>query len=262
MKRTCFFFGVMIMLFTGCKSSENISSFSVNYGKLSPEQIKGKQMAIVEPDNYNHLGIILLKKTGAKIIGYVSLGEVNPNRWYYSSLEERGFLGKNKNWGSYYINLKDSVTREILLNRVIGNIVKKGVDGLFLDTVDDVAPYTNRAYLQPYMAELIKDIHQRFPGMMIIQNAGLFLLNKTRPYIYGDLIEDVASAYNFSDKSYQLSEKQSYNDKVQTILTYKNKYHLPFFIVDYANNPQLKKELTSRLDTLNIPFFIGNIGLN
>ncbi len=133
---------------------------------------------------------------------------------------------------------------------------------MFLDTVDDVAPYTDRGYLQPYMAELIKDIHQRFPGMMIIQNAGLFLLNKTRPFIYGDLIEDVASAYNFNDKSYQLSSKKSYSDKVQAIMTYKNKYHLPFFIVDYANNSQLKKEITSRLDSLNIPFFIGNIGLN
>ncbi len=262
MTRICFFFGILIMLFTGCKTMEKINSFSINYGKLNPSQIDGKQMVIVEPDNYNHVEIMSLKKTGAKIIGYVSLGEVNPNRWYYSSLQERGFLGENKNWGSYYINLKDSVSREILLNRVVANIVKKGVDGLFLDTVDDVAPYTDKAYLQPYMVELIKDIHQRFPGMVIIQNAGLFLLSKTRPYIYGDLIEDVASAYNFSDKSYQLSAQKSYSDKVQTIMTYKNKYHLPFFIVDYANNSQLKKEVTLRLDTLNIPFFIGNIGLN
>lgn len=254
--------GLLTVLFIGCKGSEKITSFSVNYGKLNSAQIDGKQMVIIEPDNYNHMELMSLKKSGAKIIGYVSLGEVNPNRWYFSLLKERGFLGENKNWGSYYINLKDSLSRNILLNRVVANIVKKGVDGLFFDTVDDVAPYTDRGYLQPYMAELIKDIHQRFPGMLIIQNAGLFLLDKTRPYIHGDLIEDVASAYSFSDKSYHLSSSKSYSDRVQTILTYKNKYHLPFFIVDYANNPQLKKEISSRLDTLNIPFFIGNISLN
>lgn len=255
-------FGLLILIFSGCKSSEKITSFMVNYSKVVPGQIGNKQMAILEPDQYTHMDIMSLKSTGTKLIGYVSLGEVNKNRWYYAMLKERGFLGENKNWGSYYINLKDSASRDILLNKVITNVVKKGFDGLFLDTIDDVAPYTDRGYLQPYMVELIRDIHTRYPGLIIIQNAGLFLLDKTHSYIDGDLIEDVASSYQFSDKSYQLSSSSSFKDKVQNIMTYKKKYHLPFFIVDYANNQQLKNKITARLDTLDIPFFIGNISLN
>lgn len=237
-------------------------TFTVNYGKVKPDQITEQQMLILEPDNYNHIELVNLKKTGAKLIGYVSLGEVNPERWYYPLLKDRGFLGKNKNWNSYYINLADSVSRDILIDKVIPDIIKKGFDGLFLDTIDDVAPYTGHGNLQPYMVQLIKEIHKRYPKKKIIQNAGLFLLDKTRPYIDGVLIEDVATRYQFKNKEYILTPETEYHTRVDTIQSYKTRYHIPFYIVDYSDNPFLKKEITSRLDTLDIPFYIGNINLN
>lgn len=248
-------------LLIGCKSTKTLQSFVVNYGTVNPKEIAKKDMAILEPDNYTHNQILNLKKTGVKIIGYVSLGEVNPDRWYYPLLKKRGLLGKNKNWNSYYINLKDSISRNIILNKVIPNIIYKGFDGLFLDTVDDVSPYTKRSSLQKYMAGLIKSIRSRYPKIIIIQNDGLFLLNKTYKEINGVLIEDVASKYNFKNKSYSLSSVKWYKKKVDSIRKYGNKYQMHFYIVDYANTKKLYNKIAQRLDTLKFPFYISKINL-
>lgn len=245
----------------GDNNTGELTNFVVNYGTVEPQDISNKQIAILESGNYNHMQVLSLKRTGVKIVGYVSLGEVGTSRWYFPLLKDRGFLGKNENWNSYYINLRDSVSRNILLNEVIPNIIDKGFDGLFLDTIDDVAPYTERADLQPYMADLIVKIRQKYPNIYIMQNAGLFLLDKTHNDINGVLVEDVASYYNFSDKKYGLSSEDDYIDKINTIIEYRKKYNLPFYIVDYANTMILYKKITQRLDTLNIPYYINDINL-
>jgi len=245
-----------------CQSTKEFQTFEVNYGVVKPADVKNNQMVILEPENYTHLQVLSLRNTGAKIIGYVSLGEVNPDRWYFPLLKEHGFLGKNKNWDSYYINLKDTTSQNLILNKVIPNIIEKGFNGLFFDTVDDVAPYTSRSDLQPYMVHLIKEVRKRYPQITIIQNDGLFLLDRTHKYIDGVLVEDVATKYNFKNKTYNLASKKWYMDKVDSIEKYQDKYHIPFYIIDYAVSKKLIRKVKERLDTLNTPFFISNIDLN
>lgn len=262
---------LLLLILTGCMGSTaelrnppKLEPFAVSYEKLNRLSTLGHKyrLLVVEPDHYSKIEVDSLNTPSNKLLAYITLGEVNPQRWYYPLLEERGFLGINKNWDSPYINLADTVSQNILLKKVLPNIMVKGFDGLFLDTVDDVAPYTERAHLQPQMVEIIKTIRQNYPEAFIVQNAGLFLLDKTSSFIDAVLVEDVATSYNFENMSYNLKEAGEYRDKVDTIRQKATVHNLPFLIVDFAINKSLRSKTISRLDTLPHPYFIGSIQLN
>ena len=262
---------VMSFTFNDCtgsgsiqKEKSSLEPFAVSYEYIRNLKDAAEQynLLIIEPENYSRSEIQLANDQSTKIIAYVTLGEVDRNRWYYPLLEERGFLGVNENWDSPYLNLADSTTRSIMLDQVVPNIMSKGFDGLFLDTVDDVAPYTERAHLQPHMLDIITKIRKSYPDALIIQNAGLFLLDKTHDLINGVLIEDVATSYNFDRKSYNLKSTDAYKEKAGSILKLKKKYKLPFLVVDFSDNKHLTNLTIKRLDSLSLPYFISSIELN
>lgn len=241
---------------------EILSPFAVSYEKITPAEARNYDLIIVEPNHYNKSEITALKSTGTNVLAYVSLGEVNPGRWYFPILAERGFLGKNENWDSYYINLADSVTYKFFFTDVFSELTFKGFDGFFLDTIDAVAPYTSRSHLQPHMERMITELDARYPEHFIVQNAGLFLLDKTADVVDAVLIEDVATHYDFKTDSYSLKEEEKYRQKVSIIKKISNTKALPFLIVDFATSISVRQQAVQRLDTLAFPYFINTIKLN
>ena len=238
------------------------SPFGVCYSKVTPGQVKNYKMVIIEPDFYSKAEISALKATGTTIIAYITLGEVDSNRWYFPLLEERGFLGINTNWNSSFLNLEDEATRNIILEKALPEIMIKGVDGIFLDTIDAVSPYTEKSHLSPYMLSLIQGIRERYPTKFIIQNAGLFLLEQTKNIIDAVVIEDIASGYDFVNKEYFIKDNDAYTRRIDLVKENSNKHNIPFFIIDFAESDLAINEIKSRLDSLGFPYFISNIELS
>ena len=112
------------------------------------------------------------------------------------------------------------------------------------------------------MARLINQIHTEYPDHIIIQNAGLFLLNKTAPAISAVLIEDVATHYDFQANLYTLKEKPEFEKKAAQIKKLSENSEIPFLILDFAKDDILRTEAKKRLDTLAFPYFISSIELN
>ncbi len=259
---------MMVALLTQCSGAKKVfkihdyTPFGVCYAKVTPDQVKNYQMVIVEPDFYTKEEFAALKLTGTKIIAYSTLGEVDGNRWYYPMLEKEGFLGINENWNSAFINLEKNQVRELILNKVLPEIMQKGADGLFLDTIDAVSPETERGYLKPYMVQLIREIRARYPDKIIIQNAGLFLLDQTKEVIDAFLTEDLASNYDFDKKEYNLRPAGELNERLSVLNEYAQESERPYFIIDFADTDANRKQLRSQLDTLGRPYFISNIELS
>lgn len=239
----------------------NSTPFGVCYAKVTPQQVSGYEMVVIEPDFFSKPEMDALKATGTKIIAYTTLGEIDPNRWYFPMMEARGFIGINQNWGSSYVDLSDSVNRSIILDKVIPEIIVKGVDGIFLDTIDAVAPYTERSNLEPYMVELIKEIRIRYPELIIIQNAGLFLLDETNSFVDAVLVESIASGYDFENQEYLIRDLAAFNSRLEMLQNVADEYDLPVFVIDFSNSNEGISEIKQRLDSLGYPYFISNINL-
>jgi uncharacterized protein (TIGR01370 family) len=243
---------------------QKISPFGIDYSKINLKKTSGYKLIIAEPSvyNYDKAKVEALKANGATVLSYLSVGEVGTYRYYFDDMKKCGFLGENENFNSHFINLADSSCYNLFFTTIIPKIMKAGFDGLFLDTVDDVAPYTARNNLQPDMVRLIKQIQTNYPKAVIIQNDGLFLLDKTAKTVNAVLKEDIATLYNFDTKSYALRSKKSYKSDVQNINHLAQKYHIPFLLVDYAVSDSLRSLAEARLDTLAYPYFITDIGLD
>jgi uncharacterized protein (TIGR01370 family) len=254
----------LFIAITTCKNTGNTMKFGIDYGKATPAEVTGYDLLILEPYNYSRQEVRALQNTQTKLIGYVSLGEVGTFRWYYPLLKDNGLtLAKNPNWNSYIIDLEDSLTTEVLLDKVIPEIIAKGFDGLFLDTVDNVAPGAGYSHMQDDMVGLIKEIRRRYPNIYIIQNRGMFLLDKTHQYISALLIEDVATMYDFDNKNYGLVEDHVYKKRVGNIAKYQNLMESDnILLVDYAKTNELQQEVKKRLDTLGLSYFISSIELD
>lgn len=241
---------------------EDINPFGVIYSKVFPHEVQGYKALILESQLYTSDEVQLIKEKEVNAFAYLSLGEVNESRWYFDELQEIGFLGQNEFWGSYFIDLKNERVKNLYIEEVIPRILEKGFDGLFLDTIDAVAPYTPRSEYKTDMVKLINEIRDQFPDIVMIQNGGDFLLSEVENSIDGYAKEDIASAYDFNTSSYNLEEEGPYNVSVASIRAIQENFKLPILIIDFADSDSLATQITQRLDTTGFNYFISTIELN
>lgn len=257
---------IVYLLTVNCISSSNklsegsiSGSFGVVYSDINPSMVSGYDLLIVEPYFYSKQDINEFHSRGIKVVAYLSLGEVNESRSYFNDFKKIGLIGKNENHGSYYINLSENRIKEKFIDEIVPELLSYGYDGLFLDTIDAVAPYTLRRTMQQDMVDLISGIRSRNPDKLLIQNAGLFLLDKTSIYIDAVAVESVASDYDFKKNEYQIKPVKEYEEKLHLIDSLQNSYGIPFLIIDFAKNYETTVQVKSRLENSGFPFFISNI---
>lgn len=138
---------ITVLMIAACSSDNRPIQFGIDYNKITAPELKGYDLVVLEQDRYTEHELHELTQSDTRILGYFSMSEVHLSRAYFQELKKIGFLGKNENWNSYYLNLEDSTVRSIMLDGVLPNVMKNGLDGLLLDTIDGVAPYTERNQL-------------------------------------------------------------------------------------------------------------------
>lgn len=114
------------------------------------------------------------------------------------------------------------------MNQIVPQLLSLGYDGLFLDTIDAVAPYTIRRDMEEDMVELIQGIRKNNPDKVLIQNAGFFLLDQTSEYVNAVAIEGVASGYDFKENEYLLKSEKEFEERLNFIGSMYGNYGIPF----------------------------------
>ncbi|MFB7156485.1 endo alpha-1,4 polygalactosaminidase [Lysinibacillus sp. NPDC056232] len=160
----------------------------------------GKEMAkvdlvIVEPIEMQQKYIKQAQKNGTLIYGYINAMEADKwNSEFYSRLKEEDFYkderGEKKyfsEWDSYLMDMTSKHYQELLLEEIQKQIVQKGLDGVFLDTVgniDSYLPEKEQDAQNEAMLAFIKNIKQQYNDLSVAQNWGFqTLADYTAPYI-------------------------------------------------------------------------------
>jgi len=218
-----------------------IENYAVYYGSDKIDELSKFDLVILDPDNYSKDEIEKLKKNGTIVLAYLSLGEVNENRWYFE-YAKKCIIGRNPTWGSYYINISCKTWKSLLLGKIIPKILEKGFDGLFLDTVDVVDNYPQ---FKDDMIDLIKSIRAEYPNIILIQNRGFSVIDETAKYVNGVLFECFTTHYNWSSGKYELwscNDLNWVNEMALKLLKLRDKYDLIILALDYADNEYLKEK--------------------
>lgn len=180
-----------------------------------------------------------LKAQGSIVVGYVSTGEINKADPFFPRVPKELLLEENKDWpGAYRIDLRRRAWQSLLLDAIIPEALARGFDGVFLDTID-VAQYLEgqkgmRGSVDS-AAALIAAIRKRFPGIIIVLNNGLFLLDRAGTSIDAVVVEDVYTSYDFERRTYLMADEAWIAARRAPLQAFQAKYHKPVLSLDYAS---------------------------
>ncbi|QDQ00957.1 endo alpha-1,4 polygalactosaminidase [Lysinibacillus fusiformis] len=159
------------------------------------KEMQKMDLVIVEPIEMQQQYIEAAQEQGALIYGYINAMEADKwNETLYNQLQEDDFYkdeyGKKMyfdEWDSYLMDMTSAHYQDLLLEEIQKQIVDKGLDGVFLDTVgniDSFLPPEEQVKQNQAMLTFIKKIKQHYNGLSVAQNWGFqTLANYTAPYI-------------------------------------------------------------------------------
>jgi len=232
--------------------------------KLSPDI----SLAILDPDNVANPHDIKGKNT--LVVGYLSIGEAEDFRWYWKDIAGKDFvLEPNPDWeGDYYIDPRSSGWRNFVIRKIIPDILAKGYDGLFLDTID-TGEFLEWKDPQKYagskdaMVELIRQIRINYPDIIIISNNGFPILEKIAKYINYALVEDLYTSYDFDKKIYLDQDIEITNQRIKSLKRISYDFNIPILTLDYCEQSNSGKiaEISSKSVVCGFYPYVTDISL-
>ncbi|NPA51591.1 MAG: polysaccharide deacetylase [Aquificae bacterium] len=224
-------------------------------------------IAVLDPDNTDKefLNGIETYNKKAKVLAYLSLGEIEKYRKDFSLVKESWLLGKNKLWDSWIADIRQDGYRQFLINRV-QNIYQKNFDGIFLDTIDSYKLiFEDKQKQKEYekaIVSFIKELKSLFPDKLIAINRGFEIFEEVKDYIDIFVIENLFTRYEHSKGVFrEISPKeQSYLiENLKEISKYKD-----VVVIEYVN-PSDKEQafsLIEKIKSLGFIPYVSNLKLN
>ena len=232
----------------------------VCYGDFYPQKIKNYNYIVIEPSLFSKTDVAILKNQNDFVMAYISLGEVNEGASHFEKIKNET-IGKNENWNSYILDLNAKNTNKTLHYLIDKHLKTKDFDGLFLDNIDNYTKYGPTPEKKEKLVYFLDSIKNKYPDKLLIQNAGLLILEDTHKFIDVVAIESIATNYDFKNNKYQLRNLKEFEKLIAEIETKQAQYNIPFFLIEYANNKKLKDQISERLKNRNVSYFISEIDL-
>ncbi len=234
-----------ILLFVGFSHPEDLPEYvGIFYSKPPPEEaLYLYDWLVVDPQVFCMKGLrekFYLKKR-ARLIAYLSIGEMGAHDPYYNSIKKEWVIGQNKVWKSIVLDLRKEGYRKTLLNRIIPSIIKKGYEGIMLDTLDSYQISIKNSKWKEYESievEFIKKIRQRYPHIIIIVNRPFRIIDQIKDHVDAFLAESLF--YGLDSNLNYVKMKQGHTKILLKKLNHVKSLGLPIIVVDYVDPEERK----------------------
>ncbi len=246
---------VLISFAFGSDMIEKVGKYAICYSKITPEQVKGFELLILEPDLYSEDEILELKKMGITPIAYLNIAEFESYRGY--SIPDSLILGKNPNWENhFYVDITSQVWQDLIFNDVIPKIILKNFDGFFLDMIDIVQIFP---HFKDKVIDMVKLIKEQNENKIVIANISWGLVDTLKNYVDAFLVEGLFTRYSFEKKRYYVRFEKEYVNKVKVL----KKTGKKIFTLDFLPEGDKRKSFIRNL-SLHYGFtpYISTIKLN
>jgi len=199
-----------------------------------------------------------------KLIGYMSVGEIEKYRSYYGKLRKFS-IGKNNTWNSEVADLRNKEYINFLLDVVAAGIVERGFDGFMLDTLDSyklVASKEEYPDFQSAQIRLIRSLRERYPEKIIVLNRGFEILHEVADAVDAVVVE---SLFRGMDENRNYVEVDPSDRKSLLIKLGKvKKLGIPVIVVDYVP-PQDRKtaqNIVEKIEELGFVPYVSDAELS
>ena len=233
------------------------------YGKPVPvEFLTQYEQVVVEPDNIDDIKPLISK--GIKLFAYLSVGEINPSRPWFSEIPDQWLLGKNADWGSSIVDLSNKDWQSYLLDKLMLPLWKQGYKGFFLDTLDSYQRISDdsiqRLIQQQALIDLIRTMHERFPGVKLIFNRGFELLPDIADYAVALAAESLFQRWNAASNTYSQVPPTDHDWLLKKLNQTRDQYGLQIIVIDYVSPAQsaLAKDVAKKIAALGFTPWVSN----
>lgn len=142
-------------------------AFAIGDGTLDggPDGVAARlgvfDLVVVDGEEATTEEIAALQAHGAIVLGYLSVGTIEPWRSWYPRVEPYR-LEEWEQWDEYYADVSSAAYRAVVTDEIAPAILEKGFDGLFLDNIDMPATHPGTAGAMYELVDaLSQDAHKR-----------------------------------------------------------------------------------------------------
>lgn len=214
---------------------------------------------VIEPEDYTTQEVAVLKDSGYKVLGYLSVGSVSDERGYYHSLEPYT-LGDLEDWPhEKYLDVSREGTREWLIERGEELIEDMGFDGLWLDNVDVYEEYPSDEMYDG----ITNDIEALDPKGYIMVNGGVRYMMRAiengDTSVDGITQEEVFSLVtNYDGKGefgrQETDQRAEYLEYISAALD----AGMDAFLLEYTKDADVKNDIYSYCDEVGAGYYISD----
>lgn len=192
-------------------------------------------LVVIDGEDASAKSVQTLRQRGVIVLGYLSIGTIEPYRSWYKSLKKYR-LAYWADWGEWIADVNQDGYRQAITQKIMPSILKKKFDGLFLDNFDTAAERPN---LEPGMLQLIQEISSsiRNSGGLLFAQNGDSLVGSITSYIDGWNREDVTSTFDFDSNQYRFTSDEDRNAALETLQNLHN-LGLLTTATDYVKKPE------------------------
>jgi len=218
-------------------------SVAFYYGDHPPmNELRAFDWVVVEPGHlpdpkpYQH--------AESEVFAYVSLGEVLPDKPYFSQMPVSWLKGENKGWNSRVIDQTANGWADFAVEKLFAPLWQAGYRGFFLDTLDSFNIIANtdaeRSAQAQGLAKVIAAIKKRFPQAKLIFNRGFEILPFTHQWADAVAFESWISGYDADKKRYR-DVPQADREWLGGQLAQVKAWQIPIVAIDYVPPEQREK---------------------
>lgn len=206
-----------------------------------------------------------LKEGGRSVLAYASMVEVQPGSREAEAAKKRGIpiIGDNPNWNSSVLDITHPQWLPWVLEDLAQPAIKRGFDGLFLDTLDSAqlisAAHPEKAEsCRSALVHAIQQIKTRHPDTRLILNRGFDLLPDVARDADAVLVESLYQTWDGYHQKYRAVSA----DDARWLLSHVARIQrlgLPVLVVDYVapNNASLARATARRIAAQGCIPFVG-----
>jgi cysteinyl-tRNA synthetase, unknown class len=197
-----------------------VIDYSGEDGPFSPAQVERMKQ---KPDGSRRL-----------VLSYMSIGEAETYRWYWSQRSSSWLGPENKKWrGNYGVKFWDPAWQEIIF-AYTDRILAAGFDGVYLDKVDEFEEMGHRDDMVEFVSRIATRAKSQRPGFLVVSQNGDDLLPnvKFRAAIDGFAREDL---FYGEDSDGKRNSASSIRESVKRLKMFSAEGK-PVFVVEYPRN--------------------------
>jgi hypothetical protein len=233
------------------------------YGKPLPlTELSHFNWVVVQPENLDAAGLAELHSAGVQVFAYLSVGEAAPD-----AVEPAWILGSNTAWNSAIMNPAAAGWRERVLHRADA-LWKSGYRGLFLDTLDSylaaLPGVEARRAAAAALALLIRDIHDRRPGLKLFFNRGFEILDEVGGLAAAVAAESLLFGWDAAKKRYVEIPDHDRKWLAGQLQKVKERFGIPVVVIDYLPPARraAAREAARRIDAMGFTPWIATPALD